>query len=196
MKGPKAVAIQPDYGKWLAVKVGMEYKQVLSLLGEPEPMHGMRRTPGESYYLSYGHIAPPAVPVPSPYRFTVGFDSNDLVSIKLDPFNGVFSTDGLPAKPQILIPLEGNTFGHYPRVLDVRWGPVSGVYPIDYELEIAADALNRETTYHVVQSARDIREPYFLTSYVGAGNARLRVRGSNARGLGEWSDYRHFGFAQ
>jgi hypothetical protein len=65
--------VQPDYTKWLAVKEGMSYEQVLELLGEPQKILGSARKPGEQYYLRFGHLHLTSVPNPSFYDFIIGF---------------------------------------------------------------------------------------------------------------------------
>lgn len=185
-------AIQPDYDKWLAVDIGMGFDEVVALLGKPRSEHGNRRTPGKPYYLCFGMIEIPYVPKPCPYRFTVGFDKHERLWMKSDPFGGELSRAGVPSKPRIITPIDGSVFQHFPRVLDVRWGPVSGNYPMTYEVEVAAT--NIENEYSIAASAREIPGPYFLFSHVGAGNGRIRVRGCNAIGVGEWSDYVGFMF--
>ena len=186
---------QPDYEKWQAVAIGMPYDEVRARLGEPEYQLGMARTPREPYYLRFGCIYVPSIPAPSWYCFMIGFDRHDRVWMKSDPFDGVLSKNGLPAKPQLIVPLEGSVFDHYPRTLDLRWGPVSGIYPIKYDGEIGS-SIDRLGSYHVVERFREIDGPYFLCNYGGAGHGRFRVRGSNAIGVGEWSEYRHFTFTR
>ena len=170
----------------------MTVAEVIALLGEPQKVGGMKRVIGSGYYLCFGQLEIPDLPQPAPYRFIVGFKVDDLVWMKSDPFGGVFSRDGLPSKPKILIPLEGSVFEHYPRVLDLRWQPVSGVYPMSYDIEVSS--MREEERFVVDREQSGIQSTYFLTEYGGAGYGRFRVRGRNKRGIGEWSEYRNFLF--
>lgn len=196
MKRRARVTTQPDYDRWREIHIGMNYGEVIAILGEPESDRANARAPGMPYYLVYGHLDLPEVPSPSPYRFIIGFDNAEIVWMKSDPFDGIFSSDGIPSKPEIIVPLDGTVFTHYPRVLDTRWGPVSGLYPMTYEVEFAAMLRGDKTEYHVVENMREVVAPYTLSVYVGAGDARVRVRGSNQAGTGQWSEQRNFSFSR
>ncbi|MDD3679767.1 MAG: hypothetical protein PHX72_02855, partial [Candidatus Shapirobacteria bacterium] len=54
---------------------------------------------------------------------------------KEDPFQGRFSTNGIPTTPVLIYPHTNTVFTHYPRVVDFRWYPASGEYPVEYQLE-------------------------------------------------------------
>jgi len=189
--------MQPDYIRWRAVAVGMTYEQVSDLLGESQRVMENSRKTGKPYYLFYGSLRISSTPSRWFYRFVVGFDKDEKVWMKSDPFGGVLSDDGKPSKPQILIPLEGATFSHFPRILDVRWTPSSGDYPMKYEVEIAFAAISgiREGG-HICDTFVGVAGPYLAMGIPGMGPYRVRVRGHNLKGAGAWSDDRHFEFLQ
>ncbi len=120
-------AIQPPYDRWQAVRIGMTREEVLKLLGRPR----CKQTsfPTETY-LTYGYLQLALLPYPRTYRFLIGFDKQDRVFTKVDPFGGVFSPDCRPSKPIIFTPPNNTRFSHYPRLVDVCWFPASGQYPM------------------------------------------------------------------
>jgi hypothetical protein len=183
--------IQPDYQCWQAVRIGMAREEVMALLGPPQRDSPIG--PPETYS-TYGHLLFPLMPHPHTYSFIVGFDDQDRVFTKSDPFGGILSLDGTPSKPKIIGPPEGAVFRHYPRVVDMRWQPVSGVYPIRYEVELGtALEMTAPFTDRVIES--ELPLPYYVVEAPGDQPARFRVRGRNARGVGEWSDFRYFDFS-
>jgi len=193
----KPKAVQPDYGKWQAVTVGMSRAEVVAILGEP--LRDEYR-PGNSPYLNYGYIQLPSCPHPRTYSFLIGLDGNGKVVTKIDPFNGDFSMDGTPSRPELIIPADGQVFSHYPRVLDVRWYPVSGVYPVRYEVEIGwfsfpmRDGAPPNAAFYDEIAETDCPAPYLVIAFGGASPGRVRVRAENERGVSEWSAYRQFRF--
>jgi hypothetical protein len=183
--------VQPDYGIWQQIKVGMSRAQVVGLLGPTLQRHGWPRHDGP--YAHYGHLELPLAPSRPSYMFTIGYDRDDRVWSVSDPFGGSFSSDGKPSKPMLIIPQQRTRFDHYPRVVDVRWWPASGVYPIEYAVEggIAQPGSDQYRDW-----AQDIGllSPYCFLCFPGCQPCRVRVRGSNELGDGEWSDYRYFTF--
>jgi hypothetical protein len=158
-----ATAVQPDYRKWEAVKVGMTRDQVTALLGPP--LTGRERRPvvyfGGSRYTMYGFISYPASPHWWKMNFSVYYDENDRVGRKSDPFGGVrLSRAGKPTKPIIIMPA-GNQFSHFPRLVDVRWYPCSGHYPLVYEMEIGLSRF-RERVFGRYIEPHQIGQPYRL----------------------------------
>ncbi|MCI0638549.1 MAG: outer membrane protein assembly factor BamE [Gemmataceae bacterium] len=184
-------ALQPDYRRWQAVQIGMTREEVSALLGPPQPdsSHGPKET-----YSTYGHLQFPLMPHPRAYVFILGFDEKGCVFTKSDPFGGVFSTDGRPSKPKIFTPPEGAIFSHFPRIVDMRWYPASGKYPIVYEIEVGHGLeMDGPFSSQVIETECPI--PYYVASCFGGDQpGRFRVRGRNKIGIGEWSEYRHFDF--
>jgi hypothetical protein len=181
-------AVQPDYDQWQAVRIGMTRRQVIELLGRPrcEQFHFPTET-----YSTYGYLQLPMLPSPRAYSFVIGFDPQGRVFTKSDPFGGVFSPDGRPSKPKIFTPPAHARFSHYPRLVDMRWFPSSGRYPMRYEVEVGW-GLDGHFTDQVIES--DLGFPYYVVEFVGDQPGRFRVRGNNALGVGEWSEYREFDF--
>jgi hypothetical protein len=193
LKRPRAK--QPDYAKWLAVKVGMTRAEVVELLGKP--IRGPYLVAGDSYW-NYGYLELPMMPHVRTYQFLIGFDDDSKVWMKEDPFGGVLSIDGKPSKPMIFTPTERTRFKHFPRLVDMRWQPVSGVYPMRYELQISSAGYHEKRRRFLYEEDNFRLEvvpfPYFIHQFVGDNPGRFRVRGVNRLGKGEWSDYRRFKF--
>jgi hypothetical protein len=191
---PPPEFVQPDYIAWKAVRVGMTRSDVVGLLGPPldDIYRGGRAKPDDAYY-SYGYLQMPMVPHPRTFSFLVGFDSQGTVFTKIDPFHGTFSENGKPSIPEIITPFAGATFSHYPRILDMRWYPSSGHYPITYAVEFGY--CPREGTCYcdkLIESTLPF--PSFITSFGGAQPGRFRIKAQNEFGESDWSDYRYFEF--
>jgi hypothetical protein len=145
--GVQPSAVQPDLVKWRALKPGMTEAEVTALLGEPyrkdpRPAPETDTHVRHSYAWEYGAIAFESFTTKGSFRYAVTFHEGRSVEIS-DPWNGRFSTDGLPTVPELVLPRPGQTFDHYPRFMDFRWQPSSGVYPVEYEIEIEALSVNQ-----------------------------------------------------
>ena len=191
-----AKALQPDYRMWRAIRIGMSRAQVTKLLGNP--LTGREQRPNiffcGSNYPAYGFVSYPALPNKWDMLFVLGIDKQERVWWKSDPFGGSpLSLSGKPSKPKIIAPVRGSSLAHYPRLLDVRWFPCSGVYPIFYELELGL-AMPGGAQYHAQTYPQLYGQPYALISFPGAQPGRVRVRGRNAKGTGQWSDSVEFTF--
>jgi hypothetical protein len=186
--------VQPDYVQWQAVSIGMTRNQVIALLGRPlrDPYSAPNPRKQDAYYY-YGYLQLPMMPHVRTYRFYVGFDDLGQVFTKADPFGGIFSPDGIPSQPMIFTPQEGAIFFHYPWVVDMRWNPVSGKYPIHYEVEIG-ESLSMAGPFSTRIIDDELPFPYLVMNHRGPQPGRFRVRGWNKLGVGEWSEYRHFDF--
>ncbi|MGA2581636.1 MAG: outer membrane protein assembly factor BamE [Tepidisphaeraceae bacterium] len=183
--------VQPDYEKWQHVSVGMSRSQVTSLLGEPLKRYGSYRISWP--YVTYGFLALRNVAGEHTYRFTIGYDKDDRVFLKSDPFQHPLSVDGRPSKPQLILPQDRAQYSHYPRLVDVRWQPCSGQYPIEYTVEVGL-SMSHEGNYTDHVSHIGLYPPYCLILFPGSQPGRVRVRGINQIGEGEWSDFRYFTF--
>jgi hypothetical protein len=187
--------VQPDYERWQAVALGMTRAQVVKLLGRPlRNPYSLPRPQKDAPYYFYGYLQLPMMPRVRTYQFYVGFDCNRRVFTKADPFGGIFSRDGKPSKPMIFTPPQGAVFGHYPWVLDMRWNPVSGKYPIWYEIE-TGHAIEAEGPYSSQVIESELPFPYYVMEHCGPQAGRFRVRGHNKLGRGEWSNFRYFDFS-
>ena len=168
---------QPDYGKWLSITNGMTKNAVRAVLGNPIPYGGgdlasaLICNPWR-----YGWVA-------DGYEFTVYF-SDDKVMGKGDPFDGRFSTNGVPTTPSLIYPHTNAVFTHFPRVVDFRWHPSSGQYPIEYQV----DAPESGSIFTF--------EPHGTVWMAGMGSHRWRVRAINRLGVSPWTDWRVLEFTK
>jgi hypothetical protein len=188
--GRKPLAfIQPDYSCWQKIKIGMSRSHVVSLLGEPIKHRGVTLFPPD---FLYGFLDFRNVDFLT-YQFAVGYDNHDRVFRKMDPFIHPLSEDGRPSKPHLIIPQDRSAFRHFPRLVDLRWQPCSGQYPIEYTVEVGIsmrfDENYRDWKYHI-----GLFSPSSIIEMPGSQPGRVRVRGINTIGEGQWSDYRYFTF--
>jgi hypothetical protein len=192
---PKPEYVQPDYQAWAAVQIGMTRDEVVTLLGPPhhDRYHGGKPKRDDAYY-SYGYIQLPYVHHPRTYSFTIGFDENGFVFYKGDPFGGRFSMDGSPVVPEIITPLDQSVFNHYPRVVDLRWYPSSGVYPVSYTCAIGHFCPLAELWSEHETIDDGLISTFHTTVFVGGQPGRIRLKATNAVGESDWSEYRYFRF--
>lgn len=190
---PPTEIVQPDYQKWQAVQVGMTREEVVALLGPPREDNYRGPTRPDSPQWQYGYLQLPMLPHPRTYVFDVCFD-DDRVWHKSDPFHGRFSSDGRPTVPEIMTPHDRTVFSHYPRIIDMRWYPSSGVYPMTYAVEIGHGSPRDEDRYYDQLRDSDLPAPFLTTSFVGAQPGRFRVQAKNELGESDWSEYRYFEF--
>jgi hypothetical protein len=213
--------IQPPYDRWERVEEGMSENEVLTLLGPPLVRDtresliraemkelGMGHTEATAllfgipnvthvFQWTYGRLSFESPAVPDAYEFYLLL-TNGRVSWKQDPFDGRLSRNGRPTAPVLISPQDGTTFGHYPRFVDLRWAPSSGIYPVEYVIELSSgdefvDQLGADQIDWDAELLRS-RIPFTTTSFCGAQPGRWRVRGKNGLGTGEWSEYREFTF--
>lgn len=192
---PKPEFVQPDYQQWAAVKVGMTRDEVVAILGPPhaDKFRGGKPRREDPYY-SYGYLQMPMVPHPRTYSFLVGFDESGVVFTKMDPFNGRLSVDGVPTVPSLITPIDHSVFDHYPRIIDMRWYPVSGQYPVRYSISIGTSDPNGKCWGPEEEIESEVAFPFFMMEFVGAQPGRIRVKATNDIGESEWSEYRYFRF--
>jgi hypothetical protein len=191
----KAEFIQPNPKNWQRIKKGMSIKEVIYLLGKPldDFLRGGKAKKTKDCYYYYGYLNLPYIPHPRAYSFLIYFDQKGLVSIKEDPFRGEISENGVPTKPILISPIGGTLFSHYPRIIDVRWQPPAGEYPMKFEVEIGHGV--PDGRYFDEIRERDLKSVYYCFSFVGAQPGRLRVRARNSCGIGPWSDFVNFEFS-
>ncbi len=185
--GPSTNAIQPPHVSWRKTKYGMTEREVEDLLGKPLRVRG---GPRGAHVWDYGYVVLASQVMPLDLTFSVWFNKGRVIALE-DPFHGSFSTNGAPSKPVLISPHDNEAFSHYPRIVDLRWYPVSGDYPVRYEIQVdtAAQLGWVPTTYESV-------EPYAAIVLPGSNRARWRVRAKNNLGTGPWSEYSHFEFSQ
>ncbi len=173
----------------------MTRRQVVEILGEPRiNFLGRGRPRKTDPYWSYGYLQMPMVPHEYTYRFSILFDECDRVRLKIDPFNGKFSADGKPTVPEIITPLENSIFSHFPRILDLRWTPSSGVYPIAYTVEIGEGSVMGNEPFHDMILEQNLGCPFYIATIRGAQPGRFRVQARNELGESDWSEFRNFTF--
>ncbi len=193
---PKPKFIQPDYSKWQAVQIGMARTEVIELLGPPHDdlYRSSAKARHDDPYFYYGFLQMPMLPHPRTYSFLIGFDNQGKVFTKGDPFNGKFSKDGTPTIPELIIPLNYSVFSHYPRILDIRWFPSSGVYPIEYSVRIELSSPDEPEEFWEMETEHDLPIPFYMTEFCSSSTGRFRVKAKNTVGESDWSDYRYFDF--
>lgn len=146
------LVVQPDHSRWRALKLGQTEGEVEALLGKPY-RKGPRPRPSEDpnrinlYSWTYGEITFSSFTTKGSFDYSVTFHDGRVHEVR-DPWNGKFSQDGRPTVPELLLPANGQAFAHYPRFLDFRWHPSSGVYPIEYEVSIQVLEIAREEAEH------------------------------------------------
>ena len=189
-RASSVVAVQPNYAAWDSIQIGMSRDEVIALLGDPPKDRFLTFPP----YVCYGWIKFRAAPHPHTYQFILGFDKDGKVLLKSDPFDNKLSMDGTPSKPELIIPQEQARFSHFPRVVDVRWNPCSGAYPMTYEAEVGSAWPGTDNFEDREHSGR-LDQPYFSLLFSGSQPGRVRVRARNDLGVSEWSDFRTFDFS-
>ena len=167
---------QPDYGKWRSITNGMTKDEVRAVLGDPVPFGGNDRdTALICNPWRYGWVA-------HGYDFDVWFRDDRVMGTE-DPFDGNFSTNGVPTTPVLIYPHTNMVFTHYPRVVDFRWYPSSGEYPIEYQLDAGSGSV---FTF----------EPRGTSWMSGMGTHRWRVRAINRLGVSPWTEWRELEFTK
>jgi hypothetical protein len=191
----KHECIVPDMRGWQQLREGMTFDDVTSLVGLPITDSLSCSNPDriENGYLCYGWIDLPGVPHSRTYSFVVGFDEDRRVWLKESPFEDDYSEEGLPTSPRIIIPVDEPKYDHYPRIIDVRWRPPAGHYPMRFELQLGhGDLEGKKFCDQTVDE--DLTGLHYCTGFPGGQPGRVRVRASNSKGTGPWSEYRYFEF--
>jgi hypothetical protein len=205
----KRGCVQPDYLAWEKVTNGMSKEQVSALLGPPLDQYdfpGMTREEAKALLgptfgtnevtaippqagWTYGWLGFDSKTFPEAFLFRIRF-SDGKVHDKEDPFGGKLSR-GKPAVPGLINPAAGQIFDHYPRWIDFRWMPSSGLCPVEYVVQM-------QTKMPVGWSTNEFNsdQPYHCAAFAGAQMGRWRVKARNSMGESEWSEYREFEFRQ
>lgn len=165
------LVVQPDQPKWRQLRVGMTESEVTTLLGKPyhkDPRPAVDAEPGlrHMYSWEYGEITFKSFTTKATYQYAVVFHAG-LVSEFSDPWRGKFSPDGRPTVPELVLPAAGATLHHYPRFLDFRWHPSSGVYPIEYEIAVEVLTIDQSEAEHFedyIRKTVDANRPDWQTA--------------------------------
>jgi len=90
--------------------------------------------------------------------------------------------------------LPDSVFQHYPRIVDMRWYPSSGRYPMRYSMEMShrAPEVGRWSEGEIHEPNLEV--PFYMTNFVGGQPGRFRVKARNKLGESDWSKYRYFEF--
>jgi hypothetical protein len=144
--------VQPDVARWLKLKVGMTEAEVAGLLGQPyrkdpRPPDDTEPNVRHLYAWQYGEIAFESFTTKGTYAYEAVFHQGRVCEIR-DPWNGKFSPDGRPTVPQLVAPGAGQSLDHYPRFMDFRWHPSSGLYPVEYEVAIQVLMVDQHEAEH------------------------------------------------
>jgi len=192
--------VQPDYSQWNDVTKGMSRDEVIDLLGLPlnDYFRGGKWKYSHTHYC-YGYLQMPMLPHPRTYNFLIYFDNGGKVRNKEDPFNHKLSMDGAPTIPEIIIPQNNITFSHYPRIIDIRWYPSSGVYPMNYIVEMGNQYMIDPETPGQFQDEvieDNLSVPFYMDTFCGAQPGRIRIKAKNKMGESDWSGYCNFRFTR
>lgn len=144
--------------------------------------------------------------------FTVSFENRQVFDFS-DPFGGGqsilghkiearLSSDGRPTIPRLLTPYDNAEFTHSPPILDFRWLPSCGEYPLEYVVELTTsdaeidEASNTATLVWLDDRplSRQVTSPHLALNAPGGGRYRWRVKAKNRLGESDWSEYREFEF--
>ncbi len=167
----------------------MTEAEVRELLGAPLRTRGGTLA-GSATIWDYGCVEKASQLTPVDLTFSIWLESGKVLACE-NPFDGAFSPDGSPTPVRLITPHGGDTFDQYPRIMDLRWYPASGEYPMSYEIQVDA-ATGSGWSSHSLTSAG----PFISTTFKGQNNGRWRVRARNRLGYGPWSDYRSFRFTR
>lgn len=202
--GPSQVF--PQLNSWLDVVPGMTETEVRGILGEPltseTPMAGIDPDVVRLYRWSYGRLPIDSPLVPAEFQFNLYFHEGRVREIE-EPFERnslALPRWPAPSVPRPISPESGHVLRHYPRIVDFRWLPSVGEYPVSYQIEVAMEEpslLDGAPTEHddkkyfgdrryvVVSSCADV--PYFCTELPGKQHYAWRVKAVNQHGESDWS---------
>ena len=191
--GSRARIIQPNYERWAKVTRGMTEAEVDRLLGPPLSKQDPQGA--TAYGATYGEIRFGPNHFDVPYTFEITYDTRTTRVIQADdPFQGHLSIDGKPTVPQLIYPKPTEEFNHFPRLMDFRWQPSSGEYPMTYEIQIRLNDFAYYDWDRFTFARTNVNEPYFLCSLGGKNSWLWRVRAINRLGTSAWSEERGFKF--
>jgi hypothetical protein len=197
----EALALFPVPQVWRRIEAGMSEGEVRAILGPPVEAEESVRDVGEDearlYRWAYGKLPIDSSSVPGEFRFDVYFHEGHVHSTE-QPFDARDPTllkYPAPSVPHITAPQDRQVFGHYPRIVDFRWQPSLGAYPMSYRLELsigqppyasvgrASNALGR----YVVEGVFHVGIPYLCMQLPGKQSYQWRVQAMNEYGRSEWT---------
>ena len=180
---------QPDYAAWQRIRKGDSASQVIQLLGKPKirlphKITGADSTPSQIWI--YGCVTPNTTSTPFMF-FRLDFKEGHVSKI-VTPFgNAPLSKDGKPSIPQVITPRNGFKTP-YPGIVDFRWFPSSGKYPMRYVLQIDTPTYNGKWNTRIFgDRSSPITLPYFMRS--GLNEFRWRLKAVNELGESSWTSF-------
>lgn len=181
--------LQPNYEKWNKIKIGMPTEEVFNILGKPIarfpiPPFKPKRYNYEQRWI-YGYVVKKPL-----MSFEIIFKKDSVIKIKA-PFGGVpLSKDGKPTLPIIIIP-NNNFIPSNPSIIDFRWFPSSGKYPMKYTVQIEHDFSEKwgGKTNYGEEPHPQITSPHFVLS--GPKKFRWRLKAINDLGESNWTEFRY-----
>lgn len=195
--------VQPNHFRWGLVQLGMSQRTVIKLLGDPlgrdepseklkavAPLLGNTDVPATLVSRwTYGWLDFQAPSVPYIYYYKIEFDlKNDKVVGIADPFEDGITTHGRPSIPRLVSPQQTAVFAcDFPHLLDLRWQPPSGEYPMTFEVEVERTWIGRST--------HEVSIPHHTIAHRGMNPGSWRVRAKNHHGTSNWSEFRTFRYA-
>ncbi|MFZ1937224.1 MAG: hypothetical protein WCB27_03660 [Thermoguttaceae bacterium] len=191
----------PTPRQWLKVVPGMAEAEVVAILGTPaEAEQAFEDSSENSFRLNrweYGKLPIDDPLVPCDYRFDLYFHKGRVYS-KEQPFDtGDASVYRFPkpSVPKLIYPSEDQLFRHYPRVVDFRWQPSVGAYPMSYCVAFLSedDGTIKNSSYSPLGEA-EVDVPYYCTELPGKGRYQWRVKARNQNGESEWTKSVSFAF--
>jgi hypothetical protein len=187
----KIEASEFNLDNWKQLRSGMSEADVVRTLGPPDDQfrEGLR-------VLVYGTIVPKGETFPRPLGYWVWLDNNNMVRSFEAPFGREAPRLGEPSVPIIFLPTNNARFSFYPRTLDIRWHPVTGTYPVSYEVQYESGDRTATGTQWVPTDSFVTSIPYIAIQHRGGQPGRIRVRSKNARGMSPWSEFVVFEFSQ
>lgn len=227
--GGLKACVQPSYEAWDQIQIGMTVEEVRKLLGEPLEDHAPApritkakqskksknrkkdatdkkrsdKASGETTILVgrlvYGKVEFDAAEMPHPFHFTL-LHSDGVVIEKKTPFLAALIPSGEASTPVLISPVFNARIFPGQEIVDLRWAPSCGVYPMHYEVQVQKflghddsswSERQDETNYQSIATFDDLTAPHASVT-LHPGLNRWRIRAKNELGMSEWSEWREY----
>jgi hypothetical protein len=184
----------PAPAEWLKVELGMSEEEVLRILGRPivtePPAIQVSENTTVMNRWRYGRLPVNDPSVPCGYLFNVYFHHGQ-VKMTEQPFDADDPTVlqfPKPSMPRLIYPSRMEKFHHYPRIVDFRWQPSVGAYPIRYCVDISVEhqTVDGQIEEEPIEQIK-VDIPYLCTGLPGKGRYRWRVKAKNTHGESDWT---------